>query len=1097
MTGDEPLNEPITDALTGAYSRGLLAPRLTEELARAARSSTGCALFLFDVDYFKSVNDAYGHQRGDEVLRELAARVHGLVRAYDVLFRYGGDELILLLPDTARADAVAVALRVVDGIKGTEFPGTPPLTVSVSLGVAVFPDDATDPDGLIAVADRRNYLAKHRGRACAVADDAEETADQARPVSSRLLERDLPMTAARDFLTRLIADQSGAMAVTGDRGAGYSRFLEEVARSGRLRGFEVVEAGDAARVHLPRTDRAVLVVVDGPIEAEVMAGWVAGAGGPLGVVHHAGAAALPLPLVETVELLAWSSAALRVWLRNSLRGEPSRILLDWLLNRSGGLPARVAAEVDRLSESGGLVRESDGGWTVAPALLGRARPARKPLPVPLTELVGRQQETAQVVRLISEGRLVTLVGPGGIGKTRLSLAAAATVADAYADGVVFVSLAAAHSADDVVAALAHALDVTELSGQVAAEALTAHLAEQSTLLVLDNVEASPDAADVIADLLAAAPGVAVLVSTRERLGVYGEQVYPVPPLALPDPAALPPGQAGVAVALAASPALALFVARARAATYQFAATTENLRTLIDLCRRLDGLPLAIELAAAHADTLSPAEMLAELTNRLDLPGPGLRGVPERQRTLRGAIEWSVDRLTPEERELFVSLGAFRGGATLEAIGAVCPHEPELGKRLATLVDKSLVRAEPDTADGTRYALLETMVAYTAEHLPSGPRDHHAVHFAALAAAAGTELTGPDQGAWQARVEREYANLGHAFGYALDRTDTATAAGIALGIWRFWRSGAYLGDGRRWLERLLDAGPDNIVRARVLHAAAVLAAAQDDHETARRLAVESHDLALAAGDRRTVAQAANALGIAALAAGDYPTARGFFTEALTLWRDLGEPLGTAMAHGNLTKVALRLGDTGTAARHAEECLALDRAQGNTRGIMLGLLCQGEIEQLRGDRPAARTALAEALALARSLGDLFGEAMARHQLGVVEAQDGHAREALAHMTAATALRRDIGDREDLAISLDALAWLLRADQPVLAARLLGAAAALRNQHRLAEPATAGGVTRTKLLADLGTTLGADGLTAALDTGRWVGLDAVIDDAIEVSV
>jgi predicted ATPase len=593
--------------------------------------------------------------------------------------------------------------------------------------------------------------------------------------------------------------------------------------------------------------------------------------------------------------------------------------------------------------------------------------------------------------------------------------------------------------------------------------------------------------------------VAVLVSTRQRLGVYGEQVYHVPPLALPEPAELPPGQAGVSVALAASPALALFVARARAATYHFAATTENLHTLIGLCRRLDGLPLAIELAAAHADTLSPEQMLAELTDRLDLPGPALRGVPERQRTLRGAIEWSVDRLTPEERELFVSLGAFRGGATVDAIGAVCPHETHLAKRLATLVDKNLVRAEPDTADGTRYGLLETMVAYTAEQLPSAagnPRHNHAGYFTELAAAAGEELTGPDQSAWQARVEREYANLGHAFTYTLERADTTTAARLALGIWRFWRSGTYLRDGREWLARLLDTGPDDAVRAQALHAAAVLAGAQDDHETARRLATESRNLALAGGDRRTVAQAANALGIAALAAGDYPTARGYFTEALTLWRDLGEPLGMAMAHGNLTKVALRLGETETASRHADECLALDRAQGNTRGIMLGLLCQGEIEQSRGDGQTARTALAEALTLARSLGDLFGEAMALHQLGLVEALDDDAGEALTHMTAATALRRDIGDREDLAISLDALAWLFSVGEPVLAARLLGAGAALRSQHRLAEPADIGAVTRTSLLAELSTALGAEGLTAAVDAGRWVGLDAVVDDAIDAA-
>jgi len=1065
MSADDPAPS-ITDPLTGAYSRALLAPRLAEELSRAARAPVGCALYVFDVDYFKSINDAYGHPRGDEVLRLLCERIHNLVRAYDVLFRYGGDEFVLLLPDTSRADAVRVALRLVDGIKGTPFPGEPPLSVSISLGVASFPDDASDAESLLAVADRRNYLAKHRGRACAVADDAES---DSRPVSSRLLERDLPLGATREFLTRLIAGERGALRMTGEPGAGFTRFVEEVGRAGRLRGFSVVTAGEP----VPDTDQPLLVLAD--------------AAGPVTLPDRPGVGLVcrdpgDVPVLDTVELLPWSAAAVRVWLRTTLQAEPSRVLVDWLMERTGGLPARVAGELSRLTDTGGLVR-ADDGWTVAPALLHRASRRFPPLPAALTELVGRQQETAQVAAMLAERRLVTLTGAGGIGKTRLSLAVASALVDSYADGAVFVPLDEAHSAEQVLTAIARAVDATVQPGQSILDAVTAALADRAALVVLDNFEQAHEAAPTLAELLAAAPAVRMLVSSRAKLGLYGEQVYRVPPLALPEPGAA----GGVAAALATSPALALFAARARAAAYDFAVTEENLATVADLCRHLDGLPLAIELAAAHADELTPAQMLAQLGDRLDLPGPAPLGVPVRQQTLRGAIDWSYTLLGPEDAELFVRLGAFRGGATRAAIEAVCPDVTELDKRLACLVDRSLVRAEPNPADGVRYVLLETIRSYAAERLGDAPavRARHAGYYAGLAERTGRELTGPEQAWWAGCADREYPNLS----LVLDGPDAAAAARVALGLWRFWRGGARLHEGRRRLSTLLAASVAGEVRAPLLHAAAVLAGAQDDHATAGTLAAESLALAETVGDRRTAAQAGNALGIAALAAGDYDAAHGHFAGSLATWRELAEPFGMAMAHGNLTIVSLRRGDLDAASSHAAQSLDLERAQGNARGIMLGLLCRGEINLLRGEPSDA--GLAEALDLARSIGDLFGEAMARHLMGLAAQARGDRAAATGHVAAALSMRHDVGDRDDLAVSLDALAVLLADRYPGTATRLLAAAQALRVRHRLP---VAGDADRDEVAAGLREALGPDAFELAWETGQSAGLDAVIEEALE---
>ncbi|HWG99499.1 MAG TPA: diguanylate cyclase [Pilimelia sp.] len=1121
---DQDPRQPISDPLTGAYSRALLGPRLAEELSRAARSHTGCALFLFDVDYFKSVNDAYGHQRGDQVLHELTRRINGLIRGYDVLFRYGGDEFVLLLPETAKADAVRVALRLTEAIRSTPFPGDPPLSVSVSLGVAAFPDDASDADGLLAAADRRNYLAKHRGRACAVADDAE--ADH-RPASSRLLERDVPLSTARDFLTRIMIGEEGALRVAGEPGAGHTRFLEEVVRAGRLRGYHIVAAADPDTVAAGPPGKSVLVVLDAEPDDRVpaMVRRLRDSGAPaVGLVYRAASALAPppdvgLPLYDTVELLGWSPAAVRIWLRTTLQGEPSRLLVDWLVERTAGLPARVAREVERLTEREALLR-TDSGWTIAPAVLSRVPRRRRPLPMPMTELVGRQHETAQVAQLLAAQRIVTLVGPGGIGKTRLTLAVAAAVADRFDDGVAFVPLDAVRTEPELLAALASALDVAEVPRQALRDTLVEHLADQSVLLVLDNFDQGHDAADVLNELLTAAPRVRALVSSRERIGLYGEQAYPVPPLGLPDSELLAPTPAGAAQALAGSPALALFQARARAVAYDFAVTAQNLTTVAALCRRLDGLPLAIELAAAHSDVLSPGEMLDQLTRRLDLPGAAPRGLPQRQQTMRDAIDWSVTLLEPQEQELLVRLGVFVGGARLESVVAVHPDDDDPDKRIGRLVDKGLVRAVPEEAGCARYSLLETVRVYALERLLAGAhadavRRAHAEHFAAFAERAGAQLTGPDQAAWMGRIDREYPNLHAAFAYCLDTGDDGAAVRVAVGLWRFWRNTGRLRQGREWLDRLMarDAGLSESARARVRHAAAVLAAAQDEHATAAELAAESLALARAAGDARTGAQAGNALGIAAMTAGDYLAARAYYQDSLAVWEQLGDPIGTAMAHGNLTMVALRLGDKDLAGHHAARCLELERAQGNTRGIMLGLLCLGQIELARARTGRAREHLREALALSRRASDVFGEAMALHQLGLAALADGDRAGAVRDVAAALALRREADDREDLAVSLDTLAALLAPDTagaagdatgadaggaggtggpppaPTLAAELLGAADGLRARYRLPTPTAE----RSMIVTRLRAVLTPGELELAIGTGRNASLDAVVDDAL----
>ena len=474
---------------------------------------------------------------------------------------------------------------------------------------------------------------------------------------------------------------------------------------------------------------------------------------------------------------------------------------------------------------------------------------RNNLPLQPTPLIGREKEVSEVCDLLrhDETRLLTLTGPGGTGKTRLALQAAADLLDDFPDGTFFAPLATLTEAELFLPAVAETLGVREIGEQPLAETLKDYLRERRMLLLLDNFEQVLGAAPTVTELLAGAPGLKVLATSRAPLGLYGEHEFPVPPLTLPDLERPPPLER-----LTQYEAVGLFLERARALKPDFTITNESAPAVAEICVRLDGLPLAIELAAARIKMLPPRAMLQRLTSRLKLLTGGARDLPERQRTLRATIEWSFALLDQGEQLLFARLAVFSGGRTLEAIEAICDSEGDLGVEafdgISSLLDKSLLRQEEGPDGEPRFVMLETVHEFTREKLQgSGEAEEirraHAEYFLILAEEADPELRGPHQLEWLERLEAEHENMRAALSWASERKEVEVALRLGGALGWFWSMRGYQSEGRRWLEEALamDGRVSSEVRAMALAGAGWLAENQGDLDRAKEASEEGLEL----------------------------------------------------------------------------------------------------------------------------------------------------------------------------------------------------------------------------------------------------------------
>jgi predicted ATPase len=676
------------------------------------------------------------------------------------------------------------------------------------------------------------------------------------------------------------------------------------------------------------------------------------------------------------------------------------------------------------------------------------------LPLQRTGFVGREKEVAAAKELLlrQDVRLVTVTGPGGIGKTRLATQVASGLVEHFPGGTHFVPLSALSDPDLVASVIVQALGIREAGGQSPLEILNRNLQDSlraPMLLLLDNFEHLVQAVPTVAEILAAGSNLKILVTSRAALHLYGEHEFPLPPLTLPDSRSLPSVEV-----LSQCPAVALFVQRATAARPDFELNRENASAVAEICARLDGLPLAIELAAARVKVLSPSSMLTRLASRLQLLTGGSRDLPQRQQTLRAAIDWGYDLLSAAEQKLFRRLSVFVGGCNLESVEAVCDTKGDLDLDLldgmASMVDKSLVQQVEQGKGESRFVMLETLREYALEKLEiSGEaaltKRAHAAYYLVLAEENATESSEAEGAGWLERLGLEHDNFRAGLEWLIETGNAEWGLRLGTALFRFWEVREYLAEGRDRLDRLLkltEAGATTKLRMRALFAAGVLAGEQGDYASAAALINESQDIAQALGDKTGVAVSLNALAVFARDRGDVEVAHILFEASLGLWRELGDQKAVARALSNLANVVKLQGEYGRARALYVECLSIFRGLGDRTGVAWSLNYQGDVAHDQGDSAAARTLYEQGLTIFREVDDRWGIAGTLADLGSLAREKGDYSTARSMYRESISFFQELNHRRGIARLLEYFACLAAAQlEAERSLRLAGAAAALR--------------------------------------------------------
>jgi predicted ATPase/class 3 adenylate cyclase len=719
------------------------------------------------------------------------------------------------------------------------------------------------------------------------------------------------------------------------------------------------------------------------------------------------------------------------------------------------------------------------------------------LPHQLSSFVGRSQEIADAEARLATTSILTLTGPGGVGKTRLALEVGAHLVDAYPGGVWYIELGTLNDGALIGDTIVSALQLKqETAGPI--PALLSALADRRVLLILDNCEHLLDpVVDVADQLLRRCPDLRIVATSREALGMSGESLMPVPSMSLPEPGG--PGSPEAFERLASCDAVQLFIDRARAVLPGFALTEENAEAIGQICLRLDGIPLAVELAAARVRSLPPHQIAARLDNRFRLLTGGSRTSLPRHRTLRAAMDWSFDMLGEAEQALLPRLSAFAGSFSLEAAEAVATggavDRDEVIDLLARLIDKSLLMPEEASTEA-RYRMLETIRDYAQERLveageASEVYARHRDWFVTLVEQARPGFfAGPEHAAWLARLSEDHDNLRAALRWSDEDPDGASAElSLASGLWRFWEIRGHLAEGSAWLERALarTGGEISQRRALGLTGVGVLATQRGNHAAATAAHEASLLLHRELGSPLAISAACNNVASAAIEQGNFERAGELYREAVELSRTAGDMQGAAFSLLNLADLTARQGGDVEADDLYAQSIQTFETFGDLWGMAHATSRLALVSRRRGDLTAARTRYNDAMDLYRRIGDRRAEARMLAGLGDVAAQEGDDAAAAAAYRESLTLRSQLGDRAGIAAMFERLAGVAEA-APERAARLLGMAAALR--EAIGAPlSAAASADLDQFVTGLGRTLSPEALRAAMSEGRRATLQAAI--------
>jgi non-specific serine/threonine protein kinase len=756
----------------------------------------------------------------------------------------------------------------------------------------------------------------------------------------------------------------------------------------------------------------------------------------------------------------------------------------------------------KLEESGALPGLSDpfAGAALRSSHGGETYPTN--LPITLTPFIGRKSETDAVERLLrrDDVRLLTLTGPGGTGKSRLALKVADNLKREFSDGVFFIALEPITDHNLVTSVIAQTLGVKEAGDVSLAESLKNYLRNKRMLLILDNFEHVTAAAPLVLSLLMTAPQIVSLVTSRSALQLSGEYEFQVPPLRLPDLENLPP----VAELMHCS-SVALFAQRAMAAKSDFSLTEKNARAIAEICARLDGLPLAIELAAARIKLLPPQAMLVRLESPFNFLTGGARDVPARQRTMRETIAWSYDLLEKPEKSLFRRLAVFIGGFTLEAAEAVCNAEDDLGidiqDGVASLVNKSLLQQTEQAGGEPRFVMLETIREYGLECLKgNGERENfrqrHASFFLQLAQRAEPELGSQEQSVWLTYLEQDHDNFRAALRWALAERQAEISLRLAGALWWFWYLHGHYREGRAWLDKVLAEGSDQrtIHRSRALIGAGGLAFLQCEYSSSEQLLQEGLALARELADRESIATSLQLLGSVAREQGDYKHAIELHQESFDLWRALDNKRGVARSLNYIGFASWLNGDFERTAMACEQTLGLFRELGDKEGIVWSLLNLSAVMYYREKYEQAVSLCQESLTLSREIGYKEGIAWSLNIWGNVARRQEQFEPGKTMLQESLELHYELQDRWRVASVLESLGGIaFEQNETERSVRLLGAAEAIRVTVGTPLPPVER-QDRDRYLKMAGIALGEEKFTSLWLEGRTLAVEQIIVYALQ---